>query len=74
MSDAPHQKSPMRERSCLAIILAAGEGTRMKSELPKVLHRIAGRSMLGHVLEAVKGAGAERIAVVIGPDRDDVAA
>ena len=60
-------------RSCLAIVLAAGEGTRMKSALPKVLHRIAGRSMLGHVLSAVHDAGATHVGVVIGPDRDDVA-
>jgi bifunctional UDP-N-acetylglucosamine pyrophosphorylase / glucosamine-1-phosphate N-acetyltransferase len=55
----------------LAIILAAGEGTRMKSARPKVLHEVAGRSMLGHVLAAV-GADA-RAAVVIGPNREDVA-
>ncbi len=60
-------------RSCLAIVLAAGEGTRMKSAVPKVLHRIAGRSMVGHVLAAVSDAGATHVAVVIGPDRDDVA-
>lgn len=61
-------------RSCLAIVLAAGEGTRMKSSLPKVLHAIAGRSMVEHVLAAVGEAGAGRIAVVVGPDREDVAA
>jgi bifunctional UDP-N-acetylglucosamine pyrophosphorylase / glucosamine-1-phosphate N-acetyltransferase len=60
-------------RSCLAIVLAAGEGTRMKSSVPKVLHRIAGRSMLGHVMAAVADAGASHVAVVIGPGRDDVA-
>lgn len=59
-------------RRCLAIILAAGEGTRMKSLQPKVLHQIAGRSMLGHVLATVTAAGATEIAVVIGPDRADV--
>lgn len=61
-------------RSCLAIILAAGEGTRMKSARPKVLHEVAGRSMLGHMLAAVSTAGADRVVVVIGPDRHDVAA
>src|SRR5688572_6376604 len=60
-------------RSCLAIVLAAGEGTRMRSAKPKVLHEIAGRSMLAHVLALVGAAGAGRVAVVIGPDRDDVA-
>ena len=61
-------------RSCLAIILAAGEGTRMKSRRPKVLHEVAGRSMLGHALAAVAQAGADEVVVVIGPDRPDVAA
>jgi bifunctional UDP-N-acetylglucosamine pyrophosphorylase/glucosamine-1-phosphate N-acetyltransferase len=46
----------------------------MRSAIPKVLHRVAGRTMLAHVLHAVRAAGADRIAVVIGPDRDDVAA
>jgi bifunctional UDP-N-acetylglucosamine pyrophosphorylase/glucosamine-1-phosphate N-acetyltransferase len=45
----------------------------MRSARPKVLHEIAGRSMLAHVLAAVREAGAARIAVVVGPDREDVA-
>lgn len=61
-------------RTCLAIVLAAGEGTRMKSARPKVLHEMAGRSLLGHALAAVTAAGADAIAVVIGPDRADVEA
>jgi bifunctional UDP-N-acetylglucosamine pyrophosphorylase/glucosamine-1-phosphate N-acetyltransferase len=61
-------------RSCLAVILAAGEGTRMKSQRPKVLHEVAGRSLLGHAIAAVMAAGADAVAVVIGPDRPDVAA
>jgi bifunctional UDP-N-acetylglucosamine pyrophosphorylase/glucosamine-1-phosphate N-acetyltransferase len=61
-------------RSLTAIVLAAGKGTRMRSDLPKVLHRIAGRTMLGHVLAAVQAAGAGRIAVVAEPGREDVAA
>ncbi|MBM6595665.1 bifunctional UDP-N-acetylglucosamine diphosphorylase/glucosamine-1-phosphate N-acetyltransferase GlmU [Microvirga pudoricolor] len=60
-------------RSCLAVVLAAGEGTRMKSDIPKVLHRVAGRTLVGHALSNVARAGADRIAVVVGPDRDDVA-
>jgi bifunctional UDP-N-acetylglucosamine pyrophosphorylase/glucosamine-1-phosphate N-acetyltransferase len=63
----------MSERSLLVVILAAGEGTRMASRLPKVLHKIAGRTMLHHVLEATRGAGATRVAVVVGPGRADVA-
>ena len=61
-------------RRCLTIVLAAGEGTRMRSSRPKVLHEIAGRPMLAHALAAVGEAGADDIAVVVGPDRDDVAA
>jgi bifunctional UDP-N-acetylglucosamine pyrophosphorylase/glucosamine-1-phosphate N-acetyltransferase len=61
-------------RSCLAILLAAGEGTRMKSARPKVLHEVAGRSLLAHALAAVAQAGATSVVVVIGPDRADVAA
>ena len=61
-------------RTCLAVILAAGEGTRMKSALPKVLHQVANRSMLAQVLASVQAAGADRIAVVVGPGREDVAA
>jgi bifunctional UDP-N-acetylglucosamine pyrophosphorylase/glucosamine-1-phosphate N-acetyltransferase len=45
----------------------------MNSARPKVLHRIAGRTMLGHVLQAVRQAGADRVAVVIGPGREDTA-
>jgi bifunctional UDP-N-acetylglucosamine pyrophosphorylase / glucosamine-1-phosphate N-acetyltransferase len=64
----------MKARSCLVITLAAGEGTRMRSAGPKVLHRVAGRSLLGHVLAAVAEFGASTIAVVIGPGQDAVAA
>jgi bifunctional UDP-N-acetylglucosamine pyrophosphorylase / glucosamine-1-phosphate N-acetyltransferase len=64
----------MKARSCLVIALAAGEGTRMRSAGPKVLHRVAGRSLLGHVLAAVAEFGASTIAVVIGPGQDAVAA
>jgi bifunctional UDP-N-acetylglucosamine pyrophosphorylase/glucosamine-1-phosphate N-acetyltransferase len=61
-------------KRCLVIVLAAGEGKRMGSSLPKALHKIAGRSMISHVLDAVSKAGADAIAVVVGPDREDVAA
>ena len=57
----------MADRTCLAIVLAAGEGTRMRSALPKVLHAIAGRSLLAHVLDTVRGAGGTAAAVVVGP-------
>ena len=61
----------MSGRTCLTIVLAAGEGTRMRSSRPKVLHAVAGRSLLGHVLTA---AGNTAIAVVLGPEHDDVSA
>jgi len=64
----------MMPRSCLAIVLAAGEGTRMRSARPKVLHAIAGRSLLAHVLAALSGTGVGAIAVVIGPGQEEVAA
>jgi bifunctional UDP-N-acetylglucosamine pyrophosphorylase/glucosamine-1-phosphate N-acetyltransferase len=63
----------MTARSSLTVVLAAGEGTRMRSSLPKVLHEVAGQSLLAHVLAAApSGAGAE-LAVVIGPDHSAVA-
>ncbi len=62
------------KRSCLAIVLAAGGGTRMHSARAKVLNAIAGRSMLGHVLEAVRKAGGNGVAVVVGPEGAAVAA
>ena len=55
-----------------AIILAAGEGTRMKSKRPKVLHEIAGRALLSWVVQAALDAGAARCLVVVGHGRDDV--
>ncbi len=55
----------MTGRSCLCVILAAGEGTRMKSDLPKVLHKVAGLPMVSHVAAAARAAGAD-IALVAG--------
>ncbi|MFK8251205.1 bifunctional UDP-N-acetylglucosamine diphosphorylase/glucosamine-1-phosphate N-acetyltransferase GlmU [Ancylobacter terrae] len=60
-------------RSLLVVVLAAGEGTRMASSLPKVLHKVAGRSMIAHVAATAAAAGADALAVVVGPDRADVA-
>jgi len=57
-----------------AIVLAAGQGTRMKSKRPKVLHEIAGRPMVRLVLDAVRAAGAERVIVVVGHGAEDVRA
>ena len=49
-----------------AIILAAGKGTRMKSKLPKVLHKLSGKPMLEHVLDAADEAGADDKIVIVG--------
>ncbi len=60
----------MVQRSCLVVVLAAGEGTRMRASLPKVLHQVAGRTLLANVLAAVPGGA--RAAVVVGPNHDAV--
>jgi bifunctional UDP-N-acetylglucosamine pyrophosphorylase / glucosamine-1-phosphate N-acetyltransferase len=63
----------MTARSSLTVVLAAGEGTRMRSGLPKVLHPVAGEPLLGHVLHAAPAGADARLAVVIGPDHKAVA-
>ena len=60
-------------RTSLAVVLAAGEGKRMKSDLPKVLHEIGRLPMIAHVLKALSEADVDRIAVVIGPGQEAVA-
>jgi len=64
----------MTGRTSLTIVLAAGEGTRMRSSTPKVLHQVAGQSLLAHVLKAAPEGAGSALAVVIGPDHADVAA
>src|SRR5579885_2089482 len=56
----------MHSSSAAGIILAAGKGTRMKSDLPKGLHKVCGLPMVEHVGRAIKGAGVERPILVIG--------
>ena len=56
----------------LAILLAAGEGKRMKSSRAKVLHEIAGRSLIAHVIRAVEPLAAKELRVVVGADKEDV--
>ncbi len=55
------------------VVLAAGQGTRLKSARPKVLHEVAGKSMLDHVLDAAATLAPERIVLVLGPDMEAVA-
>ncbi|QFT69076.1 Bifunctional protein GlmU [Labrenzia sp. THAF35] len=62
----------MTSRSCLSIVLAAGLGTRMKSNLPKVMHEIGGLPLVGHVVKTLKQAGSDRISVVTGPDMPEL--
>jgi len=57
-----------------AIILAAGQGTRMKSPLPKVLHPVGGRAMLDHAIDAAEALGCERVVVVVGNHSPEVRA
>ena len=54
------------------VILAAGQGTRMRSALPKVLHCLAGQPLAGHVIEAARALKAEAIHLVIGHGADQV--
>ncbi|WP_033384880.1 bifunctional UDP-N-acetylglucosamine diphosphorylase/glucosamine-1-phosphate N-acetyltransferase GlmU [Sporichthya polymorpha] len=56
------------------IVLAAGEGTRMKSSTPKVMHTLGGRSLVGHALAAARGTDPERVIVVVGSGRELVTA
>src|ERR1700761_4279338 len=63
----------MTTRTSLTVVLAAGEGTRMRTTLPKVLHPVAGESLLAHVMAAAPKGEGSRLAVGVGPDRDDVA-
>ncbi|MBI3706603.1 MAG: bifunctional UDP-N-acetylglucosamine diphosphorylase/glucosamine-1-phosphate N-acetyltransferase GlmU [Proteobacteria bacterium] len=64
----------MKKPDIAVIVLAAGLGTRMKSDRPKVLHKIAGRSIIGHVMAAIAPLAPSRVALIVGPEMDDVAA
>ena len=55
-----------------AVILAAGQGTRMKSSVAKVLHELCGRSMLGHVFSSAEELAPSRLIVVVGRDANQV--
>src|SRR5258708_2426518 len=75
MTAAHHEPKGVRMtgRTSLTIVLAAGEGTRMRSSTPKVLHPVAGQSLLAHVLRAAPNGANATLAVVIGPDHQAVA-
>ena len=60
------------ENENIALILAAGKGKRMKSDLPKVLHKLDGKYIVDHVIEAARAAGIERQILVIGHKADMV--
>lgn len=64
----------MNQSNDIAIVLAAGHGTRMKSSLPKVLHKVAHRTMLAHVQHAISGAGIARQVVVVAPGQAEIEA
>lgn len=61
------------DKALLTVVLAAGKGTRMKSQLPKVLHPVGGLSMLGHVLATSQASGSTSTAIVVGPGMSNVA-
>jgi bifunctional UDP-N-acetylglucosamine pyrophosphorylase/glucosamine-1-phosphate N-acetyltransferase len=61
---------PMQERRLSAVVLAAGEGTRMRSERPKPLHQLCGRPMILHVLDAMAEIDVTRVVVVVGHRAD----
>ncbi|MDX3576118.1 MULTISPECIES: bifunctional UDP-N-acetylglucosamine diphosphorylase/glucosamine-1-phosphate N-acetyltransferase GlmU [unclassified Streptomyces] len=61
-------------RPAAVVVLAAGEGTRMKSAIPKVLHELCGRSLVGHVLAAARELDPENLVVVVGHAREKVTA
>ncbi len=67
-----HMSTAEKKRPLAVVILAAGLGTRMKSDLPKVLHGVCGRPMLSYVIDAALGVSPERVVVVTGPDQDAI--
>ncbi|NED99582.1 bifunctional UDP-N-acetylglucosamine diphosphorylase/glucosamine-1-phosphate N-acetyltransferase GlmU [Phytoactinopolyspora halotolerans] len=64
----------MTQRPAAVVVLAAGEGTRMKSSTPKVLHELAGRTLVGHAVAAAQSLEPDHLTVVVGHGRDQVAA
>jgi bifunctional UDP-N-acetylglucosamine pyrophosphorylase/glucosamine-1-phosphate N-acetyltransferase len=58
--------------NCTAVVLAAGKGTRMKSELPKVMHQLAGKTLIDHVLDRVESIKIKDILTIVGHGREIV--
>lgn len=73
-SPRPGYSGPVTAHPAAVIVLAAGAGTRMKSATPKVLHRIGGRTLLGHVLATARALEPDRVVAVVRHERDAVAA
>ncbi|HJP20843.1 MAG: bifunctional UDP-N-acetylglucosamine diphosphorylase/glucosamine-1-phosphate N-acetyltransferase GlmU [Alphaproteobacteria bacterium] len=61
------------DKNLAVVVLAAGKGTRMESDLPKVLHPLAGRPLIAHVMASLAALEPQRIVVVVGPDMEDMA-
>lgn len=61
-------------KDLVAIILAAGKGTRMRSKYPKVLHKVGGKAMLQHVIDAASAAGCNEKVVIVGHEAELVEA
>ena len=74
VTDTARQAGPAATRPLAAVVLAAGQGTRMKSTIHKVLHPIAGRAMLLHLLDSLATLSPQRTVVVVGAGRDQVEA
>ena len=64
----------MTDSKLACLVLAAGKGTRLKSETPKVLHAVAGQPMILHVADVVNALSPQRTIIVVGPEMDSVAA
>jgi bifunctional N-acetylglucosamine-1-phosphate-uridyltransferase/glucosamine-1-phosphate-acetyltransferase GlmU-like protein len=60
------------EKDLAVIVLAAGKGTRMKSDLPKVLHRLCGRLMIGYVLQTIHKLGSGKFFLIVGHKKEQV--
>src|ERR671916_3415386 len=63
----PRYAPPLMAAPFTVLIMAAGQGTRMRSDTPKVLHRVAGKALVEWVVDAARAAGAERVVAVVRP-------